>query len=74
MCFYGRSMNDFIQYYGPDYRLSIPQLNLENSNSSEHLSRIRIQILEQLRQLKGAPSIEMQVISSHVAPELMDNT
>jgi len=60
-------MNDFIQYYGPDYRLSIPQLPLENCNSSEYLSKIRVQILEQLRQLKGAPSVEMQ----EVPPDLI---
>jgi len=62
-------MNDFIQYYGPDYRLSIPQVALENLNSNEYLHKIKVQILEQLRHLRGAPSVEMH----EVPPDLVQS-
>jgi hypothetical protein len=33
--------NDYIEYYGPDFRLHIPQTNMENLNSKDYLERYK---------------------------------
>jgi histone deacetylase 1/2 len=54
--------NDYFEYYGPDYRLHIAPNNMTNLNSREYLTAQRNTILENLRQLKGAPSVQMQEV------------
>ena len=54
--------NDYFEYYGPDYRLHIAPSNMTNLNSREYLTAQRNTILENLRQLKGAPSVQMQEV------------
>ncbi|EGG20751.1 histone deacetylase family protein [Cavenderia fasciculata] len=49
--------NDYLEYYGPDYRLHITPNNMENQNSKDYLEKLKIQILENLRHLQHAPSI-----------------
>jgi len=55
----------FREYFGPDYTLH-PDLassnKHENKNTRKHLEMARQKILEQLRYLKGAPSVQMQEI------------
>lgn len=53
----------FIKYFGPDYSLH-PSLSgrIENKNTRKYLDSIRIRVLEQLRYLNGAPSVQMQLI------------
>lgn len=33
--------NDYLEYYGPDYRLFIPPSNMENLNSREYLDQCK---------------------------------
>lgn len=33
--------NDYIEYYGPDYRLHIPPTNMENLNTKDYLEKFR---------------------------------
>ena len=33
--------NDYIEYYGPDFRLHIPSTNMENANSREYLEKYK---------------------------------
>lgn len=54
--------NDYFEYFGPDYRLHIPANNMQNLNSREYLNQQKITILENLRQLKGAPSVQLQEV------------
>ncbi|KAJ3028895.1 Histone deacetylase 1 [Rhizophlyctis rosea] len=54
--------NDYFQYYGPDYRLDVPNNNMENLNTPQYLESIRIKIVENLRNLAHAPSVQMQEI------------
>ncbi|GAM21978.1 hypothetical protein SAMD00019534_051530 [Acytostelium subglobosum LB1] len=50
--------NDYLEYFGPDYRLHITPNNMENLNSKEYLEKLKIQLLENLRHLNPAPSIQ----------------
>jgi len=53
--------NDYYEYYGPDFKLKVPSnSSMENLNSREYLNKKKIQILENLRMLKGAPSVQIQ--------------
>eukprot|EP01080_Neovahlkampfia_damariscottae_P010255 gene10255-2674_t len=54
--------NDYFEYFGPDYKLLVPPGTGKNYNSREYLATKRNQILENLRQLKGAPSVQMHEI------------
>jgi len=51
--------NDYFEYFGPDFSLSIPTSNMENLNSYEYLQKNTVKILENLSCIKGAPSVQM---------------
>lgn len=53
--------NDYYEYYSPDYELHLkPDATMENTNDS--LDKIRTQLLQQLSDLQGAPSVQMQEV------------
>lgn len=63
--------NSYYEYYGPEYQLH-PDLTAENhhvpdDNTPARVERIRILIMEKLRYLDGAPSVQMQ----EIPPDLM---
>jgi histone deacetylase 1/2 len=49
--------NDYLEYYGPDFRLHIEPSNMENLNTREYLEKNIAQLIENLRNLEGAPSV-----------------
>jgi histone deacetylase 1/2 len=49
--------NDYLEYYGPDYRLHIQPSNMENQNSAEYLQKHLVQLMENLRNVEHAPSV-----------------
>lgn len=51
--------NEYIDYYGPNYKLEIPRLNIPNMNSREDLGRIVETVFENLRHIVPAPSVQM---------------
>ncbi|KAJ1967702.1 histone deacetylase [Dispira parvispora] len=53
-------MNDYIEYFGPEYTLDVPSSNIRNDNSREYLDRIMTQVLENLEHTRFAPSVQMQ--------------
>jgi histone deacetylase 1/2 len=55
-------MNEYYEYFGPTYRLDVPQSNTEDLNTSEYLEKIKAQVFENLRQTGGgsAPSVQSQ--------------
>ncbi|PVU94195.1 hypothetical protein BB561_002738 [Smittium simulii] len=55
-------INDYIDYYGPDYTLNIPARNVDDSNSFEYLERIKNQVIQNLERTKFAPSVQMQSV------------
>lgn len=55
--------NDYYEYYAPDYELHLGQdPTMENLNTPKMLDSIRVDILQQLSDLEGAPSVGMQQV------------
>ncbi|ORY68031.1 hypothetical protein BCR35DRAFT_308216 [Leucosporidium creatinivorum] len=52
--------NDYIEYFGPEFKLDVPASNMENSNSREYLEKTKAALLESLRNMPFAPSAQMQ--------------
>ncbi|TPX69522.1 hypothetical protein CcCBS67573_g06833 [Chytriomyces confervae] len=50
--------NDYFQYYGPEYKLDVPSGNMENLNNREYLEKVVSIILDNLRDLPHAPSVQ----------------
>ncbi|KAK7208433.1 histone deacetylase phd1 [Myxozyma melibiosi] len=52
----------FLNYFGPDYSLH-PNLagKVDNRNTKKYLDNVKHRVLEQLRYLQGAPSVQMQL-------------
>ena len=59
--------NDYYEYYAPDYTLHLTPEPMENLNSKSMLESVRIELLQQLQDLQGAPSVAM-----HEVPPLFD--
>ena len=55
--------NDYYEYYAPDYKLHLTPESMDNMNSKDVLESIRVELLQQLQDLQGAPSVAM-----HQAP------
>lgn len=49
--------NEYLEYFGPDYRLHYSPNNMENTNSREYLETCKMRIFENLRHLPPAPSV-----------------
>eukprot|EP01132_Coremiostelium_polycephalum_P009130 gene9130-11187_t len=64
--------NDYIQFYSPDFQLIPDYSNLpfryENSNTKQYLENIKNKILENLRLLQWAPSVQVQ----EIPPDIMN--
>lgn len=57
--------NDFYEYYAPDFKLHLPPSpNMENANKPEALQTITARILQNLKNLQGAPSVQMHTVPS----------
>jgi len=55
--------NDYIKYFAPDYSLKSNLAgNMENLNSKTYLSAIKVQVLENLRAIQHAPSVQMHEV------------
>jgi histone deacetylase 1/2 len=51
--------NDYIAYYGPDYRLHLDPSVMENQNTPESLSEIMVSVLDNIRHLPCAPNVQL---------------
>ena len=56
-------VNEYYEYFGPDYRLDVRPNNMEDLNTREYLEKIKVQVFENLRQTGHAPSVQ-----GHVEP------
>jgi histone deacetylase 1/2 len=54
--------NDYYEYYAPDYELHLTPESMDNLNSSEEMDSIRTELLQNLQDLQGAPSVAMQQV------------
>lgn len=54
--------NDYYEYYAPDYELHLTPTPEENMNGKDALEDVRTELLQQLQDLQGAPSVAMQQV------------
>lgn len=54
--------NEYIKYFAPDYSLRTPSGHIENLNSKSYITTIKMQVLENLRCIQHAPSVQMQEV------------
>lgn len=54
--------NEYYEYYAPEYELQLQPSNVENLNTKDYLEAHTIRIMEHLRALGGAPSVQMQEV------------
>ncbi|KAJ2499057.1 histone deacetylase [Coemansia sp. RSA 1972] len=65
-------MNDYMDYYAPEYTLDVPAYNSTNSNSPEYLDRIMNQVLQNIRRTSFAPSVQMQDVPRDIDRDTID--
>lgn len=53
-------VNEYYEYFGPDYKLDVKSSNMEDLNTPHYLNRVRGIVLDGLRTLGGPPSVQMQ--------------
>jgi len=55
-------INEYYEYFGPYYKLDVKQSNMEDMNTREYLERMKGKVLENLRYIRGPPSVQMQSV------------
>lgn len=53
-------VNEYYEYFGPDYTLHVAPSNMENKNTRQQLDDIRSKLLDNLSKLRHAPSVHFQ--------------
>ncbi|KAH0788022.1 Histone deacetylase 1 [Histomonas meleagridis] len=51
--------HEYLGYYGPDYKLHLQPSNMENLNTPEHIQMIYEKVIENIRHLPCAPSLQI---------------
>ncbi|GAA5854510.1 hypothetical protein JCM9279_000824 [Rhodotorula babjevae] len=59
--------NEYLEYFGPEFKLDVPSNNMDNANSREYLEKTTASILEGLRNLPFAPSSQLQPVGLDLA-------
>lgn len=62
--------NDFFEYYGPDFKLHLTASSMDNHNKREVLENITARILQNLKGLNSAPSVQ----SNPIPPDWVVNS
>jgi len=65
--------NDYFEYFGPDFKLHISPSNMNNTNSSEYLDKIKTRLFENLRLIPHAPGVQMQPIPEDAMQDLEES-
>lgn len=58
-------VNEYYEYFGPDYELDVKASNTEDMNTPGYLERVRNIVLQNLRHVGGPPSVQMQGLAGH---------
>ncbi|CCJ31025.1 unnamed protein product, partial [Pneumocystis jirovecii] len=59
--------NSYLDYYGPEFKLNVPSNNMENQNSRAYLENITSKVIDNLRNISHAPSVQIQ----HIPPDFL---
>ncbi|KAG6837036.1 hypothetical protein H0H93_015899 [Arthromyces matolae] len=52
-------VNEYYEYFGPDYELDVKSSNTEDLNSPAYLERVKRIVMENLRHVGGPPGVQM---------------
>lgn len=52
-------VNEYYEYFGPDYELDVRSSNTDDMNTRTYLDRVKRIVLENLRHAGGPPSVQM---------------
>ena len=52
-------INEYYEYFGPDYELDVKSSNTDDMNTPTYLDRVKRIVLENLRHAGGPPSVQM---------------
>ncbi|OSD05960.1 histone deacetylase [Trametes coccinea BRFM310] len=66
-------MNEYYEYFGPDYELDVKSSNMDDMNSPEYLDRVKNIVLEHLRQVGGPPSVQMTDVPRMPVDEMVED-
>ena len=56
-------------YHQPDFSLHFPVAStMENLNTRQYIDSVRVQVVENLRMLSAAPSVQMEQLPDHGDP------
>ena len=64
-------MDKYYEHYGPEYMLDVRSGSMKNSNSRKYLENVTTHIMERLRDIPFAPSVQMRDIPFN--PLVMDD-
>ncbi|EJD04304.1 uncharacterized protein FOMMEDRAFT_81600 [Fomitiporia mediterranea MF3/22] len=66
-------VNEYYEYFGPDYKLDVRSSNMEDLNTSAYLNRVKSIVMENLRSLGGPPSVQMMDIPRLPIDDVLDD-
>ncbi|KAG5734842.1 Histone deacetylase RPD3 [Termitomyces sp. T112] len=66
-------VNEYYEYFGPDYELDVKSSNTDDLNTPAYLDRVKRIVMENLRHVGGPPSIQMTDIPSMPIDDVMDD-
>ncbi|KAF7339750.1 Histone deacetylase complex, catalytic component RPD3 [Mycena sanguinolenta] len=55
-------VNEYYEYFGPDYQLDVKSSNTDDMNTPAYLDRVKRIVMENLRHTGGPPSVQMSDI------------
>ncbi|WWC67155.1 uncharacterized protein I206_101062 [Kwoniella pini CBS 10737] len=66
--------NQYMEYYGPRYKLEVLANNTDDHNPTDYLEKIRTQVIDNLRNLPHAPSAQIQHVPGQSISRLIGLT
>ncbi|GLB36416.1 putative histone deacetylase [Lyophyllum shimeji] len=66
-------VNEYYEYFGPDYELDVRASNAEDLNTPAYLERVKRIVMENLRHVGGPPSVQMTDIPSLPIDEMLED-
>ncbi|WVQ76912.1 hypothetical protein IAR50_006590 [Cryptococcus sp. DSM 104548] len=66
--------NQYLEYYGPRYKLEVVPTNAQDHNPPEYLERIKQQVFENLRDLPFAPGVQMRDVPRKTVGQVLGIT
>ncbi|KAG6845639.1 hypothetical protein H0H87_005846 [Tephrocybe sp. NHM501043] len=66
-------VNEYYEYFGPDYELDVKSSNADDLNTPAYLDRVKRIVMENLRHVGGPPSVQMSDIPSLPIDDILDD-